>query len=107
MYLLSNGTETTAQEIFNAFAEGKARLIHSWKPAGGHTRELRLDGVDLDTRGQCYSMRDEVWTSIPASLKDCYAAAFVAADGEITMYRETLLYKNPTVQKIVLIVGEL
>jgi len=66
MYLLNDGTEVTPKQITEAFATGKARIIYG-RGENRTTTGLLLDGVDRDTRGQCYSMWEEVWTDIPKS----------------------------------------
>lgn len=75
IYVLQNGDEVTAEQIKMAFAEGKAVLVHSNRE--NHTSTgLMLDGKHIDTRGQCYSMWDEVWTRTPETVEDALEAAY-------------------------------
>lgn len=74
MFLLNDGTDVTADEIRAAFSSGKATLVHS----NGENRTktgLMLDGKHYDTRGQCYSVWEEVWTTEPESLQEAFFAA--------------------------------
>lgn len=75
MFILNDGTRVTYYQITEAFSEGKARIIY------GHgetctTAGLMLDGIDRDTRGQCYSILDEVWTAVPATARDALHIAY-------------------------------
>ena len=74
-YYLINGDAVTADQIRAAFDAGKARLIHG-RGEGRTTTGLMLNGEDIDTRGQCYSMWDEVWTTTPATLQSALQAAY-------------------------------
>lgn len=75
MYILNDGTEVTTDQIKTAFASGNARLVHS--NGNHHTATgLMLDGVEIDTRGQCHSVWDEVWTRVPASAHEALQAAY-------------------------------
>lgn len=67
MYLLKDGTEVTKDQIKTAFAEGTARLVHC-RADGGTSTGLLLNGEDVDTRDDCYSVWDEVWTTTPRCL---------------------------------------
>ncbi len=74
IYLLNDGTETTPEAIKAAFTAGNARLVHSH--GDHHTKTgLLIDGVDRDTRGQCCSMWDEVWTRTPKDVHEALRAA--------------------------------
>ncbi|WP_025918224.1 hypothetical protein [Herminiimonas sp. CN] len=66
MYLLNDGTEVQKDQIIEAVAAGKARIVYG-RGEGKTTEALMLDGVDIDTRGQCHSMWEEVWTAVPKS----------------------------------------
>lgn len=74
-YYLQNGDEVTADQINTAFSAGKAVLIHNHRESGIATG-LMLDGKHLDTRGECYSVWDEVWTHVPDTVKDALSAAY-------------------------------
>lgn len=74
LYILQDGQEVTAAQIKAAFAANMAVLVHS--NGDGHSvTGLMLDGVRRDTRGQCYSIWDEVWTSTPATVQEALNAA--------------------------------
>ncbi len=76
VYTLYDGTKVTQRAIVQAFRAGRARLICSWPDTSLPRRvSLRLDGVDMDTRGQCYMMSEEVWTVKPKSLWECFCAS--------------------------------
>lgn len=74
MLILQDGSEVTHAQIARAFYEGKARLVHG-RGEGCTKTGLMLDGIDRDTRGECYSMWEEVWTSKPESLSAALRAA--------------------------------
>jgi len=74
MYLLQDGTEVTIDQIREAFASGVAVLVHG-RANWHNTTALRLDGLDVDTRGECYSAWDEVWTTQPKSVNQCCGVA--------------------------------
>lgn len=75
MFLLNDGTEITHAQITDAVSAGKARLIYCH--GDGRTKTgLLLDGIDRDTRGQCYSMWEEVWTAIPETAGHAIQAAY-------------------------------
>lgn len=74
VYLLKNGTEVAKEQISEAFSAGLAVLSH--QNTEGHTATgLMLDGAEYDTRGECYSVWDECWTTKPKSLAQCYGVA--------------------------------
>lgn len=74
-YVLNDGTETSALTIRVAFEAGKAVLVYSWE--NGYTKKgLMLDGIERDTRGACYSVWEEVWTSKPKTFKEALDAAY-------------------------------
>ena len=64
MYLDSDGSEITLDEIKAAVRDGTARLIHSHGD-GRTLTSLKLVCEDIDTRGECYSVWDERWTTVP------------------------------------------
>lgn len=74
MYLLKNGTEVSKDQISAAFAAGTAVLAHNNAENRTDTG-LMLDGREYDTRGECYSVWDECWTTKPKSIAQCYAVA--------------------------------
>lgn len=74
MYLLRDGTEVTIDQIRTAFESKQAVLVHN--NADNHTAtSLMLNGKDLDTRGECYSVWEELWTTAPKSINQCCSAA--------------------------------
>ena len=74
MYVLNDGTEVTRDEIEAAYNAGLAMLVHG--NGDGHTTTgLMLDGEEIDTRDECYSMWDEVWTRPAPSLQAALRAA--------------------------------
>lgn len=74
-YYAINGEVVTADQIKAAIAAGTARIIYT--RAYNHTdTSLSLDCEDFDTRGQCYQMLDEQWTTVPTvqqALRAAYA----------------------------------
>jgi len=69
--LLKDGTEVSWEQVIAAFNAGTAVVAH--QRAENHTASgLMLDGVLLDTRGQCHSMWEEVWTAKAKSLQQCF-----------------------------------
>ena len=74
MYLLKNGNEVTKEQISEAFSAGTAVLSHNNAENRTDTG-LMLDGHEYDTRGECYSVWDECWTTKPKSIAQCYAVA--------------------------------
>jgi len=77
MYILNNGDTVTAHDIRAAFFAGRAVLVHG-RAENRNTAGLMLDGKHRDTRGDCYSMWEETWTTAPASLHDAMQAAYHA-----------------------------
>jgi hypothetical protein len=75
-YFTADGTQVTREMIESGFNAGKAVLVHSHGNAGTLT-SLALDGQQRDTRDQCYSVWDEVWTTTPKTLRDCLDVARV------------------------------
>lgn len=73
-YYLCDGTQVSADTIKAAVKYGRARLVHSHGD-GKTLTSLALDGVDIDTTGECYSMWDEVWTTTPKTVLQALAAA--------------------------------
>ena len=74
IYYDREGNEITKEQIQSAYHSGQATLIHT--RGDGHTSTRQsLENVQKDTRGQCFSMWDEVWTTKPVNIQDCYAAA--------------------------------
>ena len=74
MYILRDGQEVAKGQIEQAFAAGNAVLIHGHGD-GKTVTGLMLDGRGIDTRNECHSMWDEVWTTNPRTLRDCLLAA--------------------------------
>ena len=62
-YYLYDGTEVNRDMIKQAYEEGRAILIHTNVAGGGTALRLMLDGNMIDTREQCASVIDEVWSS--------------------------------------------
>lgn len=75
--ILHDGTQTTAEQVKTAFLDGLAVLVHG-RADGGTATGLMLDGRHIDTRGECYSMWEEVWTTTPSSIKDCLKAGSIS-----------------------------
>lgn len=78
MYVLADGTLTCKNEIEAAWKDGKAVLNYGWKLGGGISVSLMLDGIERDTRDNCYNAWEEVWTKKPASLHEALQAAYFA-----------------------------
>ena len=74
-YYLQDGTEVTKNDIEKAFKNGDAILIHARRLDGTTSSALMLNGVEFDTRNECYSMWEEVWTRKPKSLTEALRAA--------------------------------
>lgn len=74
MYILRDGTEVTRDQIKSAFDAGKAVLVHG-RADNRNTTDLMLDGRHFDTRGECYSMWEEMWTRSPQNLSQALSAA--------------------------------
>lgn len=68
-YYTSGGDIVSKAQIELALKSGLARLVHGYGDGCIRTA-LSLDGVDIDTRGDCYSVWDEAWTQIPVSLQE-------------------------------------
>lgn len=66
MYYDKNGNEVSVAQIKSAIDAGVARLCHS-NGNGKTLTAVALDGADYDTRGQCASVWDEAWTTVPRS----------------------------------------
>lgn len=74
MYLLQNGDEVMKEQIEEAFNCGDAVIIHTHGINKTNTG-LMLDGEHIDTRGECYSVWDEVWSREPKSVSECIRLA--------------------------------
>lgn len=73
-YVLRDGTEVTIDQIREAFARGQTMLVHH--NADNHTgTSLMLDGQEFDSRGECESVWEELWTTTPKSINQCCSAA--------------------------------
>ena len=64
MYVLNDGTE---DQIKTAFTSSLAVIVHGW----------RGDGLQVDSRGECYSAWEETWTVAPKTLRQALDAAKV------------------------------
>ena len=73
VYYLHDGSEVTIEEVKQAHANGMTRLMHSHGDGQTETA-LSIAGQDIDTRGECYSMWEEVWTTVPETIEDCVEA---------------------------------
>ena len=81
-YYTGEGDEVTQQEIEQAVKEHRAvlRWSHGW---GYNAASLMIyptpdeaeDEAGRDTRGECYSMSDEVWSELADSMRDARRAA--------------------------------
>ena len=67
MCVLNDGTEVTMDQIKTAFTSGQAVIVHGW----------RGDGLQVDSRGECYSAWEETWTVAPKTLRQALDAAKV------------------------------
>jgi hypothetical protein len=67
-YILRDGTRTTTEAIAQAVRGGKARLVHGYGD-GKITTTLMIDGRDIDNRGNCFSVWEEVWTQKPRNVQ--------------------------------------
>jgi len=65
-YLTIAGDTVTYAQIKAACDIGTARLVHT-RTDGGTRTGLSLDMPDTDTRGECFSVWEEVWTTVPRS----------------------------------------
>ena len=75
MYILNDGMTVTEEQIKPAFDHGNAVIRH------GHgdnctSTGLLLDGKHFDTRNECHSMWEEMWTRTPSTLKEALDAAY-------------------------------
>ena len=77
MYVLNDGTEVSRDQIKAAFNAGRAVIVHSWRGDGQISAGLRIDGLQVDTRGECYSAWEETWTVAPKTLRQALDAAKV------------------------------
>lgn len=81
MYTIT-GDEVTMKEIKTAVTEGRA-VIHwshgEWVNYGGLAIYNTIDEADIeaerDTRGECWSMADEVWSHKPTNNNEAIRAA--------------------------------
>jgi hypothetical protein len=80
-YTLGDGQEVTREEIVQAVKEGRAVLCWShgnWVNTASLNIYEDADTASMeserDTRGQCYSMADEVWCELAAE-QDALKAA--------------------------------
>lgn len=80
-YYISNGDAVTLDQIKRAFESRQAVLVHGRKQNSGTSTCLSLDGVERDTRGECYSMSEEVWTTRPKTLGECLRYAYAQRFG--------------------------
>jgi hypothetical protein len=74
MYILRDGTEVTAAQIKEAVKAGTPVIVHG-RAENHNSTSLMLDGQHRDTRGQCHSMWDEVWTRTPTDVAEALKAA--------------------------------
>ena len=75
MYVLNDGTEVSRDQIKAAFTSGQAVIVHGWRGDGQISAGLRIDGLQVDTRGECYSAWEETWTVTPKTLRQALDAA--------------------------------
>lgn len=66
-----DGNPVTSLQITRAFWSGLARIQVGYTHATG----LRIDGMDIDTRGSEPMMSCQVWTRMPVDLHECFEAA--------------------------------
>lgn len=81
-YIDRDGNEITKEQISAAFKCGKARIVYGYNSQGTFVEDIMLDGVDFDTRGECYQMCGESWTKIPSRVEICYEIARCNAGSE-------------------------
>jgi hypothetical protein len=74
MLLLFDGSEVTESEIKTAHMSGDTRLVFT-RREGKSSVSLMLDGKDIDTRNQCHSVWEEMWTKHPDNLREAIKAA--------------------------------
>ena len=77
MYVLNDGTEVTMDQIKTAFTSSLAVIVHGWRGDGQISTGLRIDGLQVDSRGECYSAWEETWTVAPKTLRQALDAAKV------------------------------
>ena len=77
MYVLNDDTEVTMDQIKTAFTSGQAVIVHGWRGDGQISTGLRIDGLQVDSRGECYSAWEETWTVAPKTLRQALDAAKV------------------------------
>jgi hypothetical protein len=80
MYYTRDGEIVTHGQIQRAFEAGKARLVHGHRDASQYgglrvSTGLMLDGKDFDTRDNCDSVWEELWTRKPETLQECLEGA--------------------------------
>ena len=75
MYVLNDGAEVTMDQIKTAFNAGRAVTVHGWRGDGRISASLRIDGLQVDSRGECYSAWEETWTVAPKTLRQALDAA--------------------------------
>lgn len=73
-HYLKDGTEVSEAQVKQAFANGLAVLVHH-NIDGGINTGLMLDGKHFDTRGECYSVWEESWTTLPKTAKEALESA--------------------------------
>ena len=73
-HYLKDGAEVSEAQVKQAFANGLAVLVHHHIDGGINTG-LMLDGKHFDTRGECYSMWDESWTTVPKTVQEALESA--------------------------------
>jgi hypothetical protein len=54
--------ELNKQQLSDFFKEGRLSMVYG-RGENGTTTSVALDQEPIDTRGQCYSAWDEVWTA--------------------------------------------
>ena len=52
-------------------------IVHGWRGDGQISTGLRIDGLQVDSRGECYSAWEETWTVAPKTLRQALDAAKV------------------------------
>jgi len=73
-YYTQTGDVVTADQIKAAVEAGTARIIYSHNFDGRTDRALAIDSEDIDTRGECYQMSEEVWSTVPTLAEALKAA---------------------------------
>lgn len=74
MNILNDGSRVTTEQIQQAIDAGMARIVHN-RGDGSTTSALILNGCDIDTRGECASVWEEVWTRVPNDLAEALRAS--------------------------------